>query len=259
VTRQPPPGPALVALDGPAAGMHIPIPVEGLSLGRDTLPALRRDPAVSGRHAFIRWTGDGRLMIEDRGSRNGTWVNGARASDPRVIGAGDRIQLGSGTYELRIERLAADRGGITIDGGVNASWGGVGVVGDVAGGIHTGDDIDVFYDPTGLSDVSGFPRLLMVLGIFVSLAGFALFAYPIVMGIASAGDVTDPFAACSAFERGSQAWFDCTDANFGFGDFGVELVPWIPLGAGLFFGGMVLTIVARVLQKDKPRERRRGP
>lgn len=267
MTGQRPPGPVLVALDGPAAGTRVPIPLEGLSIGRDTVPALRRDSAVSGRHALIRWTGDGRLMIEDRGSRNGTWVNGARVSQPTLIGTRDRVQIGQGNYELRIEMAAPpepsyptfNRDTVAIDGGIHASDRGVAAGRDIHGGIHTGDNIDMIYDPTGLSDVSGFPRFLMVLGIFIGLAGFALFAYPIVLAIASVGNVTDPFAACSELERGSQAWIDCNNANFGnFGNLGFEVVPWIPLGAGLFFLGMVLTIVARVLQKDKPRERRRG-
>jgi hypothetical protein len=268
MTGQRPPGPVLIALGGPVAGARIAIPVEGLAIGRDTIPALKADPVVSGRHALIRWTGDGRLMIEDRGSRNGTWVNGAAVADATIIGAGDRIEIGQGTYELRVSSQptqapayaapTANPETVEIEGGVHASGGGVAAGRDIHGNIHTGDYYDIEYDPTGLSHVSGFPRFLMVLGILVAFAGFGLFAYPIVMAIASAGDVTDPFAACSGLEQGSQAWIDCNNENFG--NFGIafEFVPWLPLGAGLFFGGMVLTVVARVMQRDKPRERRRG-
>jgi hypothetical protein len=256
MTGRPLPAPVLVALDGPAAGAHIPIPVEGLSIGRDTIPDLRVDTAVSGRHALIRWTGDGRLMIEDAGSRNGTWVNGAAATQSTVIGAGDRIQVGQGIYELRIETPApANVETVEIEGGVHASEGAVAAGRDIHGDIHTGDYYDIEYDPTGLSQVSGFPRFLMVLGILIAFAGFALFAYPIVMAIASQGE-SNPLAACNDFEPGSQAWIDCNNENFG--NFGFEATPWIPLGAGLLFVGMVTTIVARVIQRDdKPRGRRR--
>ena len=247
MTGRPPPAPVLVALDGPAAGAQIPIPVEGLRIGRDTVPALRADPAVSGRHASIRWTGDGRLLIEDEGSRNGTWVNGAAVTQPTVIGAGDRVQMGEGTYELRIESAAPppppppsypippdNRQTVEIQGGVNASDRAVAVGRDVHGDIHTGDYYDIEYDPTGLNQVSGFPRFLMVVGILLGLAGFGLFAFPIFMA------VIDAFS-CEGF----------CEPNLN--------ADTMPIGLGLFFGGMVLTVIARVLQRDDPKGRRRGP
>lgn len=262
MTGQRPPGPVLVALDGPVAGGQIPIPVEGLSIGRDTVPALRGDPTVSGRHALIRWTGDGRLMIEDRESRNGTFVNGAAVADPMIIGAGDRIQIGQGTYELRIARSAPQEPmyaapvsspeTVEIEGGVHASSGGVAAGRDIHGDIHTGDYYDIEYDPTGLSQVHGFPRFLMVLGIFVALAGFALIAYPILMSIIGAASSS---SACDGIDPFSDAYFECLTAN----RVTFEFVPWLPIGAAMFFGGMVLTIVARVLQRDDTQQgRKRG-
>lgn len=260
MTSRPPPAPVLVALDGPAVGTQILIPVEGLRIGRDTIPALRADRSVSGRHASIRWTGDGRLLIEDEGSRNGTWVNGAAVSQPTIIGARDRIQIGEGIFELRIESPAPqpssshpippdNRETVEIEGGIHATDKGV-AVGQLHGDIRTGDDIDVYYDPTGLSDVSGFPRFLMVLGIFVGLAGFALFAYPIFMSIISAASSS---TACNGIDPFSPDYGECLRAH----QPTFEFVPWMPIGLGLFFGGMVLTIVARVLQREKPQERRR--
>ena len=262
MTGQRPPGPVLIALDGPVAAARIPIPVEGLRIGRNTIPALQADPAVSGRHALIRWTGDGRLLIEDEGSRNGTSVNGAAVTQPTVIGAGDRIQIGQGTYELRITSQPAQApahagsaaGGETveIEGGVHASSGGVAAGRDIHGNLYTGDYYDIEYDPTGLSQVSGFPRFLMVVGIFVGLAGFALFAYPIVVSIIGAASSS---TACDGIDPFSDAYFDCLRAN----RVSFELVPWMPIGLALFFGGMVLTVIARVIQRDdKPQGRRRG-
>jgi hypothetical protein len=235
----------LVALEGPATGARIAIPLEGLSIGRDTTPALSRDLAVSGRHAQIRWTGDGRLLIEDVGSRNGTWVNGVVVSQPTVIGEGDRIQLGTGIYELRIEAAAptdfshppspTGQDTVEVHGGVHASSGAVAAGRDIhAGEINTGDYYEMNYDPTGLNEVSGFPRFLMVVGILLGLAGFALFAFPIFMAVIEA-------FGCQGF--------DCAP------ELNTETMPF---GLGLFFGGMVLTVIARVLQRDDPRGRRRG-
>ncbi len=51
------------------------------------------EPSISRRHARIVHAEDGRYLIEDLGSRNGTFVNGARVR--RVaLESGDRIQLG---------------------------------------------------------------------------------------------------------------------------------------------------------------------
>ena len=47
---------------------------------------------VSRRHARIQ-VSSGRLVIEDLGSRNGTWVNGQRIVRPRVLQPGDEIHL----------------------------------------------------------------------------------------------------------------------------------------------------------------------
>ena len=261
------PSPMLVGLAGPLVGARILIPPEGLYIGRDTIPALGRDPAVSGEHALIRWTQDGRLMIEDRRSRNGTWLNGAVLTGPAIIGAGARIAIGQGMYELRVERpgaVAATHGGvtagggaITIHGGVSGSNGGVAAGGNIEGNIHTGDIYDIDFDPYGLSDVSGFPRFLTVVGIFVALAGFAFFAYPIVMGLVSAGDASAAHALCDQqFQPATRESFDCHfNVNSGMA---FEVAPWMPIGAGLMFVGMMLTIVARALKRnDEPRRPRR--
>ena len=47
---------------------------------------------------FIR---DGSVFVEDLGSTNGTWVNGARAVGQMPARPGDRIQIGNVILELR--------------------------------------------------------------------------------------------------------------------------------------------------------------
>jgi predicted component of type VI protein secretion system len=62
--------------------------------------ALDADDFASARHARIEPRRDG-VWVEDIGSTNGTYVNGARLSKPRRLAAGDVIRVGS--TDLRFE------------------------------------------------------------------------------------------------------------------------------------------------------------
>ena len=69
-------------------------PAASISLGYDQANDVEvLDPAVSGRHARIRYD-DGDCWVEDQGSTNGTWVSGERVRSARVQ-IGDTIGLGS--------------------------------------------------------------------------------------------------------------------------------------------------------------------
>ncbi len=61
-----------------------------------TLP----DAYASAEHALLSWRG-GQWWVEDRGSRNGTTVNGLLIDGPTVVSAGDII--GIGQVELKLE------------------------------------------------------------------------------------------------------------------------------------------------------------
>ncbi len=63
---------------------------------------------VSGRHARLRRQ-DGRIVIEDLGSSNGTFVNGRRIDGPTDVRPGDLIGLGSHTVVLSTGPTAARR------------------------------------------------------------------------------------------------------------------------------------------------------
>lgn len=52
------------------------------------------DPYVSAWHATL-YVQDGHLHIEDRGSRNGTWVNGRALKSAESLSPGDVIRLGN--------------------------------------------------------------------------------------------------------------------------------------------------------------------
>jgi pSer/pThr/pTyr-binding forkhead associated (FHA) protein len=62
---------------------------------------LDSDDFASARHARIEPRRDG-VWVEDVGSTNGTYVNGARLSKPRVLRDGDVIRVGS--TDIRYER-----------------------------------------------------------------------------------------------------------------------------------------------------------
>ena len=64
-----------------------------LVLGRSSCCQLVfADDTVSRRHAELRFA-DGRWMLRDLGSVNGTWVNGRRVLEAEVV-PGDEVQLG---------------------------------------------------------------------------------------------------------------------------------------------------------------------
>ena len=72
-------------------------------LGRDAGAGIRLDgdDYVSARHARLEPRLDG-TWVEDLGSTNGTFVNGARVEGTRRLQAGDVVGIGS--TELRLDR-----------------------------------------------------------------------------------------------------------------------------------------------------------
>lgn len=70
------------------------------SLGRDMAnTVVLPDVGVSAQHALI-FARDGQWWVEDQGSTNGTFVNGARVTEPTLIGVGDVVQIGR--VELKV-------------------------------------------------------------------------------------------------------------------------------------------------------------
>ena len=61
--------------------------------GADNLIRLDADTTVSSRHATLDSRPDG-LWVEDAGSTNGTFVNGARVTSARLVHPGDVIRIG---------------------------------------------------------------------------------------------------------------------------------------------------------------------
>jgi pSer/pThr/pTyr-binding forkhead associated (FHA) protein len=72
------------------------------TVGRDVGSAIRleRDEFASARHARIEPRADG-IWIDDLGSTNGTFVNGARVKGQRALRSGDVIRIGETELQLQ--------------------------------------------------------------------------------------------------------------------------------------------------------------
>ena len=95
-----------------ADGTHVhPLDDETVTIGRGPgNQIILKDLASSSRHAQVVKDGDG-WALEDRGSLNGTFVNGTQVQKTPLV-AGDRILIGS-TEIVFEEPLAAASG--TVD------------------------------------------------------------------------------------------------------------------------------------------------
>lgn len=91
----------LEVVEGDAGGQRISVATE-LLIGRSAEGDgnLAGDPELSRRHAVVRRADDGGLTIEDLGSLNGTYVNGAAVAEPAGLAPGDRIELGRTVIEV---------------------------------------------------------------------------------------------------------------------------------------------------------------
>ena len=93
----------LVVVDSPALdeGDELILDSAPLTLGRggQNTVALDGDEYASARHARVEARADG-LWVEDLGSTNGTFVNGARVTTPRRLEPGDLLRVGQ--TDLRV-------------------------------------------------------------------------------------------------------------------------------------------------------------
>ena len=94
----------LTGVSGPVEGKQFSVKKHGLLIGRNPGNdlAIPQDEHVSGSHAYLRYEKGG-LLIIDRNSRNGTFVNEKKLSHTGyVLTSGDRIRVGDSTLEVRI-------------------------------------------------------------------------------------------------------------------------------------------------------------
>ena len=95
-------------VNGTAPGTLVPVGSEPFVIGRGEsgLGMLDHDPELSRKHARISKV-DGRVVVEDLGSTNGTLVNGHRIAAPTVLQPDDSLHIGTTT--LQLVELPAER------------------------------------------------------------------------------------------------------------------------------------------------------
>ena len=100
---------SLRVVTGELAGTTVEVTGE-LLIGRADADLTLDDAEVSRRHAIVRQAA-GKLQIEDLGSSNGTFVDGARIAAPTALEDGSKLTIG--TTELVVESHAAGTTKIT--------------------------------------------------------------------------------------------------------------------------------------------------
>jgi len=129
-----------------------------------------------------------------------------------------------------------------------------GQVGKLVNIAHAGV---VSFDASGASwfiNSRGLARVLLVLGTALALAGFGFFGYPIVKAASSFNSgLSEAEQRCH--ELFPQPGFDLSKclqtANSQFGGADFEVAPWLPLGAGLMFAGMVVSFIGMSLIRSR--------
>ena len=82
----------LMVASGARRGMHWPVG-EAVEAGRNPDAAILLDDVTVSRHHAMFTIEEGRLVVRDLGSTNGTYVNGERC-DEAVLAVGDQLYIG---------------------------------------------------------------------------------------------------------------------------------------------------------------------
>jgi hypothetical protein len=95
----------LVVLQSPALDKGEEVPIDSLPVavgrgGQNEVP-LDGDEFASAQHARFESKRDG-LWVEDIGSTNGTFVNGARVTTPRRLSKGDVVRVGQTDFRVDV-------------------------------------------------------------------------------------------------------------------------------------------------------------
>lgn len=101
--------PSLTIVKGPQSGETFELEDPEITLGRDPSNSIfLNDMTVSRHHAVIDLSGldSGAVTIQDRGSLNGTWVDGAIISKA-YIKDGSTIQIGTFRLIFHTNRIAS--------------------------------------------------------------------------------------------------------------------------------------------------------
>jgi pSer/pThr/pTyr-binding forkhead associated (FHA) protein len=97
--------PKITVTSGPAAGQSREVDAE-IVIGRGDVDFVIDDPELSRRHTVVRPAGTG-VVVEDLGSRNGTWVDGKRITEPITVSRTSTLRLGTSEIALEVAAAAA--------------------------------------------------------------------------------------------------------------------------------------------------------
>jgi hypothetical protein len=88
----------------------LPVPGNRCVVGRDPVnDIVLEDPKASRTHASVSVLPDGRLLLEDLGASNGTFVNGHRVVGSAVLVEHDRVQVGDTTIVAALSEPTPSR------------------------------------------------------------------------------------------------------------------------------------------------------
>lgn len=97
----------LKVVGGKNDGRQIPISVPEFVIGRGDKAHLKpSSELVSRMHCAIRLQ-DGKVEVEDLGSRNGSFINDQQLSGPYQVKSGDRLRIGNLNFEILIDPTQA--------------------------------------------------------------------------------------------------------------------------------------------------------
>ena len=95
--------PRLLVIAGPSKDQTIPLPDGEATIGRDPANVVAIiDPSVSRKHCLLRREEDGRFLIRDMESRNGTVVNGLPVKE-QFLRHGDEIATGDSLFLFLVD------------------------------------------------------------------------------------------------------------------------------------------------------------
>ena len=112
----------LIVLDGKQKGRAIPLPETIFMIGRDRQCHIRPHcQLVSKLHcAIAAWAG--KVRLRDLKSSNGTFLNGQQVRGEVAVEDGDRLQVGTLTFEFRIKKEAGDPVAAPVKDEVELQW-----------------------------------------------------------------------------------------------------------------------------------------
>ena len=95
-------------LSGPNKDRTLQLPDDRIVVGRSqSCDLLLADERVSRKHASFRVLMDGRIVVQDLGSMNGTYLNGRRIQGPALLLPDDQLQLGDTLLKASITQPAS--------------------------------------------------------------------------------------------------------------------------------------------------------